>query len=371
MAQKTRTTKAPGPRVRRRAGERAATSARTRSKRWTTRTSTSCAGTSRSRARSATAVSRVRAAATSGRSRRREAGPRDGTAAVRAGVVMRSSCSAMSSSSASRARSSTSSAVMRGTTCCRGGSPRSRRRVGWPRCVGSTSRACAARGPHRRPGRGIGDTLQDRAAVRGEGRPDRARCSARSRRPRSPRSCGGRARSASTGARSTSIRSSGSAATRADQRVRGSRRRGEDARRPEGGELPPEEELWRWRRPKAEAEAAAAAHAEAHERDLRRRSPRGRGRDSRGLDALDADAERPTPRAPPTRPAEAQPPPRTSLTQSEAPARGPFVSTAAVHTAHSAGARACGRARTPRSERRSAGTSRVDDAGRPVRPRCG
>ena len=60
---------------RRPGGARAATSARTRSQRWTTRTSTSYGATSPRRARSATAASPAPAAATSGRSPWRSSGP--------------------------------------------------------------------------------------------------------------------------------------------------------------------------------------------------------------------------------------------------------------------------------------------------------
>ena len=187
-------------------GARAATSARTRSQRWTTRTSTSCGATSPRRARSATAASPARAAATSGRSRSRSSGP------------ARWRCCRTSQGR----RDGRDPAQGRGEARPEGRGRRRQARL----CPQLPAAAAARRGRDAGPGRGDPADRGRSAPATRRGRPSRptrsrrrsarpccasrsrparpARCSARSRRRTSPRSSGGRARSASTGARSTS-----------------------------------------------------------------------------------------------------------------------------------------------------------------------
>ena len=269
---------------------RTATSAGTRSRTSTTRTSTSCAGTSPRRARSARGASPARAGATRCRSRSRSSAP------------ARWRCCPTSRERRSRCRSSSQDVDkvgLRGdvVTVARGYArnfllPRKLAEEATPARVAEMRKrddaAGAPRGEDRstQAQRDRGGARRRRSSLRGEGRPDRARCSARSRRPTSPTRSGARRRSASTAARSTStaIKRIGRYRCRSTS-SRTSRVEVKTLVVPEGGELPPEEELEAMEAAETEAAEPEVLHARPELEELIAEEPeppgRGRGRQSR------------------------------------------------------------------------------------------
>jgi small subunit ribosomal protein S18 len=189
------------------------------------------------------------------------------------------------------------------------GSPRTPHLVASPRSAGSTRSGRSTRRARRSRRRRLPRRWQDRAPLRGQGRPDRLALrlgdTVRRRRRDLARTQG----SGSTAARSRSTRSSGSALLGADRALPGRARRGEDARRSEGASSRPRRSSLRSRRrrPSGGSGAAAVAAAAASTPRPRPRSPkcsrggrggrrrRGRRRGRRARDSSTTDASsRPT-----------------------------------------------------------------------------